>query len=339
MRQLRDILTRSKRPGSYVLGTVVDVEGSSYRKPGARELINENGSRTGLISGGCLEKDVVRHAFAWTDDGPQVVLYDTRGDKLKPQGDYGTGCDGLVHLLLERWPAGPIDPLAEIERVWETGESAVLATAVVGEEVGARGIRCRYRERRGGAAIMIARIFIAAAFLSLVWPSTAAAQAEETDLSSVTVGYGGAWYLMGGATGGGSFGPTGRGGVIGGELSVAKLELGWWYGVYTDVVYDFGVDNVTLTAGPEFGYQIVGFDGGVGVRPAEDGGLELGPQVRGLLTFGLLSFYVRRGFWPDATRHRNVWQVGAMFKIPLRDPWGMGPSAGWDMGERTRNRE
>ncbi len=86
----------------YVLGTVVDVQGSAYRRPGARVLIERDGTRHGMISGGCLDKDVARHAWAWTENGPICALYDTRADTLHPHGRYGAGCDGVVKILLER---------------------------------------------------------------------------------------------------------------------------------------------------------------------------------------------------------------------------------------------
>lgn len=113
-----------------VLGTVVDVLGSSYRMPGARILLGDDGERVGLISGGCLEKDVVEHAFEWTADGPKTVLYDTRGDELRPQGAWGSGCDGVVQLLLERVDPsrdtpGALDALAD---VLERRQAGVLAT-------------------------------------------------------------------------------------------------------------------------------------------------------------------------------------------------------------------
>src|ERR1035438_2629714 len=44
----------------YVLATVVAVEGSSYRKPGARMLLTDDGRRAGTVSGGCLESEVAR---------------------------------------------------------------------------------------------------------------------------------------------------------------------------------------------------------------------------------------------------------------------------------------
>ena len=130
---------------SLVLGTVVDVEGSAYRRPGARMVLTGEGARVGMISGGCLDKDVARHAWAWTAEGPRVVLYDTRGDALRPQGAYGSGCDGIVQLLLERLPtpAGRINPLEQLAEVWRSGQEAVMATFVegvgpLGELVGRR---------------------------------------------------------------------------------------------------------------------------------------------------------------------------------------------------------
>ena len=45
------------------LATVVLVEGSSYRRPGARMLVEDNGKMTGAISGGCLEGDAFKKAM------------------------------------------------------------------------------------------------------------------------------------------------------------------------------------------------------------------------------------------------------------------------------------
>ena len=41
-----------------VLATVIDVDGSAYRKEGATMLIQEQGKLVGMLSGGCLEEDV-----------------------------------------------------------------------------------------------------------------------------------------------------------------------------------------------------------------------------------------------------------------------------------------
>ena len=51
-----------------ILATVVHVEGSSYRRAGARMLVDEFGNITGAISGGCLEGDALKKALLrWTD--------------------------------------------------------------------------------------------------------------------------------------------------------------------------------------------------------------------------------------------------------------------------------
>ena len=85
-----------KLPASdYVLATVVDVDGPSYRKPGARMLIAPDGRRAGTVSGGCLEAEVAKRAWWLTESGPLVERYSTAED----DGDmpYGSGCGGVVY--------------------------------------------------------------------------------------------------------------------------------------------------------------------------------------------------------------------------------------------------
>ena len=67
-----------------VLATLVSVEGSSYRRPGARLLVTPDGARIGSISGGCLERDIAERVSMWLADmNPRLVTYDsTRGDDL-----------------------------------------------------------------------------------------------------------------------------------------------------------------------------------------------------------------------------------------------------------------
>jgi xanthine/CO dehydrogenase XdhC/CoxF family maturation factor len=89
------------RGGRTALATVVGVEGSAYRRPGARMLITEGGQTTGTISGGCLERDAVERAARVMETGAaRVVVYDTRGDEDVVWG-LGLGCNGVVRVLLE----------------------------------------------------------------------------------------------------------------------------------------------------------------------------------------------------------------------------------------------
>ena len=84
-----------------ILATVVALEGSGYRRPGARMLIDENGFSIGTVSGGCLEADVLERAKKVLETGNSTVItYDTRQDENSVFG-LGMGCRGVIHILLE----------------------------------------------------------------------------------------------------------------------------------------------------------------------------------------------------------------------------------------------
>ena len=89
-----------------LLGIVVATEGSTYQKPGALVLLDRNGMRHGVISGGCLEPELERRAQVVHASGrAAVVEFDTRSDEDLVFGS-GTGCRGRVHLLLLPQPRG-----------------------------------------------------------------------------------------------------------------------------------------------------------------------------------------------------------------------------------------
>ena len=94
---------RSVRPDvPLALATLVNVEGSSYRQPGARLLVDaEARVLAGAISGGCLEGDVAYRAQDVCATGVAVLLrYDLRED-LETIWGFGAACDGIAHILLE----------------------------------------------------------------------------------------------------------------------------------------------------------------------------------------------------------------------------------------------
>ncbi|MGB6150613.1 MAG: XdhC family protein, partial [Pricia sp.] len=89
-----------------VLATVVALEGSSYRRPGVRMLIREDGKSIGAVSGGCVEKEVFAQARSVFADGlPKVMTYD---------GRYRLGCEGILYILIE-----PFQPEAEFLRAFD----------------------------------------------------------------------------------------------------------------------------------------------------------------------------------------------------------------------------
>lgn len=86
------------------LATLVKVEGSSYRRPGARLLLLPDNTRLGSISGGCLEEDVMERARRVLASGqPELAVYDTTAENDLVWG-VGLGCQGVVRILIERLP-------------------------------------------------------------------------------------------------------------------------------------------------------------------------------------------------------------------------------------------
>ena len=119
----------------YVLATVVEVDGPSYRKPGARMLIANDGRRAGTVSGGCLEAEVAKRARWLTESGPRVERYSTAED----DGDmpYGSGCGGVIFVLLERrTTASPL--LKALEAAFHARMPLAIATVLEGPEIAKR---------------------------------------------------------------------------------------------------------------------------------------------------------------------------------------------------------
>ena len=119
-----DLTTRK-----VALATVVRVRGSSYRSPGARMLITDDGKWVGSISGGCLEGDALRKARkVMTDQSPQTVTYDTSEDSNQNLG-IGLGCNGVIDVLLEPVDTtGNYDAIRLFETIIAAKEPVGLAT-------------------------------------------------------------------------------------------------------------------------------------------------------------------------------------------------------------------
>jgi xanthine dehydrogenase accessory factor len=91
------------------LAMVVSVEGSAYRRPGARMLVCEGGTSTGTISAGCLESDVIEHAKQVIRTGEaKLVEYDTASTSDEMAWGLGLGCGGIVRVLVEPLASGSL---------------------------------------------------------------------------------------------------------------------------------------------------------------------------------------------------------------------------------------
>jgi xanthine dehydrogenase accessory factor len=84
---------RGARERKHVLVTMVEKRGSSYRQPGARMLVRDDGATCGSVSAGCLEEEIARATRPVHEDGrPRLLSIDTRPHY---------GCPGRITLLLE----------------------------------------------------------------------------------------------------------------------------------------------------------------------------------------------------------------------------------------------
>jgi xanthine/CO dehydrogenase XdhC/CoxF family maturation factor len=133
MKEIRDIIEAydiaRKNGKQTALATVVHVEGSSYRRPGARMLIEDDGQLTGAISGGCLEGDALRKALlVITERRSKLVTYDTMDDDDAKFG-VGLGCNGIIQVLIE--PINDTDannPIQYLKAINEKRQTSILVT-------------------------------------------------------------------------------------------------------------------------------------------------------------------------------------------------------------------
>lgn len=101
MMEQRQIVRLWRQAPGGVLVTLVKVEGSSYRRPGARLLTAPGGfGHAGTISGGCLESDVIRRAEWIAREQAALERYATSFDDTSDI-PFGLGCGGTVYLLFE----------------------------------------------------------------------------------------------------------------------------------------------------------------------------------------------------------------------------------------------
>jgi xanthine dehydrogenase accessory factor len=143
MAELESILNLWKEEGNreqeICLATVVTVEGSSYRKPGARMLVTREGRRAGTISGGCLEAEVQKKAWWLTESGAVVQRYSSFFDE-DSEMPYGLGCGGTVHVLLERGEAAN-RVLTALELGLNARKALVIVSAIDTQICGRVGTR------------------------------------------------------------------------------------------------------------------------------------------------------------------------------------------------------
>ena len=133
MKELKDIIAaynQAEKDGKQsALATVVHLEGSAYRRPGARMLVTDDGKLTGAISGGCLEGDALRKAqLVMVQKKPMLVTYDTTDEDDASLG-VGLGCNGIISILIEPViAADENNPIRLLKTLLVKREPAVVVT-------------------------------------------------------------------------------------------------------------------------------------------------------------------------------------------------------------------
>ncbi|HET7157662.1 MAG TPA: XdhC family protein [Burkholderiales bacterium] len=136
MKELEAIVTAAEQARASnqtaALATVVGIEGSAYRLPGARMLIVNGRWLAGSISGGCLEDDVVLRAQeAISRNEALVTTYDTTSDDDIVFG-VGLGCKGVITILIEPIPkeVHEADFIAFAKSCLQTRATGIVATVI-----------------------------------------------------------------------------------------------------------------------------------------------------------------------------------------------------------------
>ncbi len=133
MKEIKDIILAygeaQQRGQQSALATVVHLDGSSYRRPGARMLVTEEGRMTGAISGGCLEGDALHKALlVMNQQRARLVTYDT-GDEDDITLGVQLGCNGIIRILIEPIiPEKPFNPVELLKKINAKRQQAVLVT-------------------------------------------------------------------------------------------------------------------------------------------------------------------------------------------------------------------
>lgn len=144
-RVILDELARAAARGeTTVLASIVRTVGSAYRGVGARMLVRADDTTVGLVSGGCLEADLVGHARrVRATHEHALVTYDTHLHDDLLWG-LGLGCNGLLEVLLEALPPARAEGVAGLlRRSVDADAPSVIATVIRSGGAGAPGVGAR----------------------------------------------------------------------------------------------------------------------------------------------------------------------------------------------------
>lgn len=140
---IRDASTSIDR---NVLATIIRIDGSAYRKEGTMMLLSEDGSQMGMISGGCLEEDLEEKAMMLLENPEtraQTMIYDMQSEDDLGWGR-GAGCNGIVHILIEKVDKILQTQLQQIHTHLKSGSTIHLFKEMIPIETAYHGKQLEY---------------------------------------------------------------------------------------------------------------------------------------------------------------------------------------------------
>jgi xanthine dehydrogenase accessory factor len=134
---MKDIVPRlrtwEQQGKRYALATLIKVDRSAPKPPGAAMAVCEDGTVAGSVSGGCVESALHEEAAGVLATGvPKTVSY---GITDAEGFDIGLACGGQLHLFVDR----PTLPASLLDAI-EANRPVALATVITGPEAGVRHV-------------------------------------------------------------------------------------------------------------------------------------------------------------------------------------------------------
>jgi xanthine dehydrogenase accessory factor len=127
---LSEIGVWRERGDRIALATVIDVQRSAPRPPGAKMAVNEHGEIAGSVSGGCVEGAVAEIADGILRGDPPQLLHFGIADS--DAWDVGLPCGGEIDVWVEAYEPG------RFEEVARSGGRAAEVTVLEGASPGAK---------------------------------------------------------------------------------------------------------------------------------------------------------------------------------------------------------
>lgn len=131
---MQDVLSElglwRERGDRIALATVIDVQRSAPRPPGAKMAVNDRGEIAGSVSGGCVEGAVAEIADGILKGDPPQLLHFGIADS--DAWDVGLPCGGEIDVWVQAYEPG------RFEEVARTGGRAAEVTVLEGAAPGAK---------------------------------------------------------------------------------------------------------------------------------------------------------------------------------------------------------